>query len=96
MFMQHIRRCRLTMLNCKIVTPDKLYFQGQANMVVVPGINGSLGFLTGHVPYVCPLGVGNVYVSDTLSSADGKCFKIQGGYVEFKDDNVIILAEHVE
>lgn len=83
-------------LNCEIVTPDKLYFQGEANMVVVPGLYGSLGFLSGHIPLVSPLGEGNVYVTDTLSSAEGKSFKIQGGYVEFKNDKVIILAEHVE
>ncbi|MDO5329317.1 MAG: F0F1 ATP synthase subunit epsilon [Coriobacteriia bacterium] len=83
-------------INCQIVTPDDKYFEGEAYMVVVPGIDGSLGFLPGHVPLVSPLGAGQLSISDTVNSNDGKKFNIEGGYVQFSDDNIIILAEHVE
>ena len=84
-------------LKIEIVTPTEKFFQGDSYMVSVPGINGSLGFLPGHVGLVTPLGKGKVFLSDTQNVTDSsKSFEIEGGYVQIFDDNVVILAEHVK
>lgn len=84
-------------LSIEIVTPEDKVFTGEGYMVTVPGINGSMGFLPGHVGLVSPLGEGKVIISDVDSASDSsaKHFNIAGGYVQVFDDNVIVLAEHV-
>lgn len=85
-------------LSVEIVTPTDKVWTGEAYMVSAPGLGGSMGFLPGHVGLVSPLGEGKVSVSNSASSADSsaKHFNIKGGYVQVFDDNVVILAEHVE
>lgn len=84
-------------LKVEIVTPKEKVFQGDAYMVSVPGINGSIGFLPGHVGLVSALGKGKVSISDNehSDSPNAKHFTIEGGYVEVFNDNVVVLAEHV-
>lgn len=84
-------------LNVEIVTPTEKVFVGEAYMVSVPGLSGSMGFLPGHVGLVSPLGSGSVVLSDTDNANDSsaKKFNINGGYVQIFDDNVLVLAEHL-
>lgn len=84
-------------LSVEIVTPSDKVFTGETYMVSVPGINGSMGFLPGHVGLVTPLGKGKVNLCDDESmSKVSKTFEIEGGYAQVFDNKVLILAEHVE
>ena len=60
-------------------------------MVVVPGVEGEMGFLKGHVPLVSVLADG---VARIQNEKDGETqrFALQGGYVEVTGKKVIILA----
>ena len=42
----------------KIVTPDGLLFEGQAEELIVRSVSGDLGILAGHINCVAPLGMG--------------------------------------
>ena len=42
----------------QIVTPDGQYFDGQAERLLVPTINGQVGILARHINYVTALGMG--------------------------------------
>ena len=77
---------------CDIVTPVAKLVSEEATLVVVPGVEGEMGFLAGHAPLVSVLADGEVRVT---GSADGevKHYALQGGYVEVTDDKVIILAD---
>ena len=46
----------------KIVTPDGLIFDGQAEEVVVRATTGDIGILAGHVNCVAPLGMGRATI----------------------------------
>lgn len=85
-------------LHIKIVTPQSKYYEDNAYYVSVPGKNGSLGFLPGHMPYFSILVEGNIVISDTANSKDpnSKKFKVSSGYVNIMDDSVLILAEKIE
>ena len=48
----------MTPFQLKIVTPDGLIYDGQAEEVVVRSTSGDLGILAGHVNCVAPLGMG--------------------------------------
>jgi F-type H+-transporting ATPase subunit epsilon len=78
-------------LVCDIVTPQARLFSGEATMVAVPGVEGSMGFLKGDVPLVSPLADGMVRIEGD-TPGDAKSFVCQGGYVEVTGEKVIVLA----
>ena len=48
----------MTSFHLKIVTPDGLIYDGQAEEIVVRTTSGDMGVLAGHVNCVAPLGMG--------------------------------------
>ena len=46
----------------QIVTPDRLFFDGEAERLVVRTSEGDIGILPGHTPLVTPLGIGPMRV----------------------------------
>ncbi len=46
----------------KIVTPDGLIYDGQAEEVVVRSTSGDIGILAGHINCVAPLGMGRALI----------------------------------
>lgn len=76
---------------CDIVTPRARLVSEEATLVVVPGVEGEMGFLAGHAPLVSVLADGEV----RMSAADDEVrrYALQGGYVEVGDGKVIILAD---
>lgn len=80
-------------LICDIVTPAAMLYSDEAYMVVVPGVEGEMGYLHGHVPLVSVLADGVVRIQNDKESADRHRFALQGGYVEVTSDKVIILAD---
>ena len=51
----------------KIVTPDGLIFDGQAEKLIVRSVTGDMAILARHINCVCPLGMGQAIVE-----ADGQ------------------------
>ena len=52
----------MTPFSRKIVTPDGLIFDGQAEELVVRTTSGDLGILAGHINCVAPLGMGRATI----------------------------------
>ena len=78
-------------LVCDIVTRESKLYTGDATMVVVPGVQGSMGFLQGHEPLVSPLADGVVRVQ--LDGGTDLSYVCQGGYVQVTGEKVIVLAD---
>ncbi len=78
------------LLDCTILTPEKLIYQGEAGFAVVQAYNGELGFLYDHAPLISMLGMGEVRLRNPKSI---DYFVIEGGIVEIKNNKLIILAE---
>ena len=78
-------------LACDIVTPAARLFSEEAYMVIVPGVEGEMGFLPGHAPTVSVLADGVVRLKDENGAAK-RAFALQGGYVEVNGEKVIVLA----
>lgn len=77
----------------EIVTPDRLVYSEQVNSVTVRGVEGELGILPGHIPFVTPLQVAPVTVKVGNISTP---FAVQGGFVEVRKEKVVILADSAE
>lgn len=82
------------MLYVEIVAPDGRVFQGDAEGVRAPGVEGSFEVLTNHAPMIAAFGVGPIRVT----SADGEeiFYATSGGFVEVLDNHVTVLAETAE
>lgn len=79
-------------MKLQVITPDKLAYEGEVTAVTVPGSAGSFQILKGHAAIVSTLEDGKVIIKK-----DGveEVIIINGGVVEVKDDNIIVLAEGI-
>jgi len=77
-------------MHVEIITPDKQLFKGEATLVTVPGVDGSMGFLNNHAPLITVLKAGDVKVK---TAAGEEFFPVKGGVVEVSNNTVIVLAE---
>ena len=82
----------MTGFMCDIVTPEALLVSEEAELVVVPGVEGDMVFLKGHASLVSVLADGEARVKPA-EGGDVKRYALQGGYVEVGGDKVIILAD---
>lgn len=80
-------------IRCEIVSQDRMVFQGDVDMVVVPGADGDMGILPHHAPLLSPLRFGIVKVRTQGQEED---FAVAGGIVEVQPEIVTILADAAE
>ncbi len=83
----------MTSFPLKIVTPDGLRYEGQAEEVIVRTTTGDLGFLAGHTNCVAPLGMGRATFIIDGSRRYGACI---GGMVSVLDGAVTLVATTFE
>lgn len=83
----------MTPFNLKIVTPDGLIFDGQAEELIVRTTTGDMGFLAGHVNTVAPLGMGRATVMIDGQRRYGACI---GGMVSVVDGVVTLVPTTFE
>ena len=76
-------------MKLQIVTPDKEFFSGEVESVVLPGTDGLIGVLNNHAPMVSSLKEGKIKIN---VDKEEKFFDVNGGVVEVLKNNVIILA----
>ena len=74
------------MLKLKIVSPEKIEFEGEVESVKVPGMLGNFEILTGHAPLISSLKQGIV-------EYDGNQLPINGGFVEVQKNVVSLCVE---
>jgi F-type H+-transporting ATPase subunit epsilon len=77
-------------IHLEIVTPERLAYEDDVDMVLVPGIDGELGILPHHTPLVSLLGVGELEIRKGGSS---ESFAIAGGFLQVRPDKVVVMAE---
>ncbi len=85
-----------------IVVPDGHVFQGNAELVRAPGVEGSFEVLRNHAPMIAAFGVGMLVVKtdDAHRFADvfedRIIFATSGGFLEVLNNRVTVLAETAE
>lgn len=83
----------MTPFQLKIVTPDGLIFDGQAEELVVRTTSGDLGILAGHINCVAPLGMGRATVIMDGKRRYAACI---GGMVSVVDGVVTLVPTTFE
>lgn len=83
----------MTSFPLKIVTPDGLVFDGQAEEVVVRTTTGDIGILAGHINCVAPLGMGCATVVVEGRKRRAACI---GGMLSVVDGKVTLVPTTFE
>ena len=78
-----------------LVSPEKLIYNDNVGMIIVPGKEGDLGVLPGHSKLLSSLRPGRVMIYDK-SKNHIKSFFVSTGFVEINPGKCIVLAEEVE
>jgi len=79
-------------IRVEIVSQDCRVFEGDVDMVTLPGIEGEMGVLPGHAPLLTALSYGII----TVKGKDNHAFTVAGGIVEVLPDVVTVLADAAE
>jgi F-type H+-transporting ATPase subunit epsilon len=80
-------------IRCEIVSQDRLVYEGDADIVVVPGALGEMGILPGHAPLLSALDMGVIRVK---VDQEEEVFTVTGGFIEVQPDIVTIMADAAE
>jgi F-type H+-transporting ATPase subunit epsilon len=80
-------------IRCEIVSQDRTVFQGDVDIVVLPGAAGEMGILPHHAPVLAILKYGVIKIRQAGKEA---LFAVAGGIAEVQPDIVTILADAAE
>lgn len=77
-------------MKLEIITPEKHLFEGEADLVQLPGSDGLFEILNNHAPMIASLGKGKVKIGN-----DNKYqyLDINGGIAEVLNNKILVLAE---
>ena len=77
----------------RIVTPERVFYEGEADMVEMNTTEGQIGCYPGHIPLtvICKPGILTIHEGDEIKTA-----ALHAGFAEILPDSFSILAEAVE
>lgn len=81
-------------LQVELVSPERVLYSGEADMVVARTTDGELAFLPGHAPFLGALAVAKVRI--ILAGGGEEVAAVHGGFVEVRDNKVTILSDVAE
>ena len=76
-----------------LVTPDGAAWEGEAEMLIVPGAAGEIGVLARHAPLVAMLNAGSTRVYLDTDPEDIQTFATGPGFFQVLEDRAIALVD---
>ena len=76
-----------------IVTAERLVFSQDADIVMVPGIEGEMGILPHHEPIMTMIKPGEILIR---KGTEEYSLAVSGGFLEVTPDHITILADAAE
>jgi len=80
-------------IRCEIVSQDRTVFQGDVDIVTLPGAAGEMGILPHHAPVLAILKYGVIKIRH---NGREELFTVAGGIAEVQPDIVTVLADAAE
>jgi len=78
----------------EIVTPDRKFYEGTVEMVVVRTVTGDLGIHKEHMSLVSPLAIGTIKIKEGKGKyKEAAC---AGGFVQVRQDKTTIITDSAE
>lgn len=79
-------------LKVRVVSPEKVVFEGEASAVVAPAWDGQVGILPSHAPMLALVGSGELSIERPGGGSD--TFHVAGGVLKVERDHVTVLTEY--
>ena len=76
-----------------VVTPDGPVYQGEAEMLIVPGQAGEIGVLARHAPLVAMLKAGSTRIYRNRAAEDVVEFATGPGFFKVEQDRALALVD---
>ncbi len=83
----------MTPFKLQIITPEKTFFDGETEQIVVRTTVGDVGILNGHEPYCAALGIGQMRV---MMGGEFRHAATSGGIIKVSHEKTIILVQTCE
>lgn len=80
-------------MELKIITHERIVFDGEAEEIVIQTKSGQMGILKDHIPITTALDIG---VTKIKQGDSYKYFATMGGIFQFKDNKASILTDACE
>lgn len=80
-------------MQVELVSPERILFSGEAEMVICRTISGDIAFLDHHAPFIGALDVWELRIKTATGETKAA---VHGGFVEVRDNRVIILSDLAE
>jgi len=77
-------------MKLEIISPEKCYYQGNAELVTLPGLQGSFTILEHHAPIISGLNKGKIVFRN---QGKEQVLEIEGGFVESKNNVLTVCIE---
>ena len=81
-------------MQVELVSPERILFSGEAEMVICRAASGDIAFLENHAPFLGALDIGVVRI--LRGNEQEERAAVHGGFVEVRDNRVIILSDVAE
>lgn len=80
-------------LNFSLISPERVFFKGEVNMVILPAENGEMGILWDHSPFIVSLKAGliKIYQDQKISH---QIFVFEG-FANINPEGCQVLAEEI-
>ena len=81
-------------MQLEVITPSKLFYKGDVELVIARTLTGDEGFMAGHAWAVKLLDAGELWFQEA-GAKDFKIAALAGGFIDVKD-NIIIFTDAAE
>lgn len=80
-------------MKCKIITPERLFYEGDVEMVEMNTTEGEIGVYEKHIPMTLIVSPGVLTITEKSGKKEAA---LHAGFVQILEDSVTILAEAIE
>jgi F-type H+-transporting ATPase subunit epsilon len=81
-------------MQVELVSPERILWSGEADMVIARTTDGEIAFLTNHAAFIGALGIGAVTIEEP--GGQQTKFAVHGGFVEVSNNRVTLLSDVAE
>ncbi len=80
-------------IKLKIITPERVVYEGEIDQATLPVSDGEVTILPNHRSYIASLTIGEIM---TKTGGEENNIAVAGGFLEFADNTLIVLADEAE
>ena len=78
-------------LQCNVVSAKETIYSGEISMLIATGVEGEVGILPGHIPFITLLKPGTMQIK--TSNGNEEMVYVSGGVLEVQPHLVTVLAD---